>query len=58
MDATGVVGLVRDYRQRAIGTLPELIGVIVAASTITGVFFKLPSVGCCSTRPIGSAPES
>ena len=26
-----------------LGALPELIGVIVAASTITGVFFKLPS---------------
>ena len=26
-----------------LGALPELIGVIVAASTVTGVFFKLPS---------------
>src|SRR6266699_5458848 len=26
-----------------LGALPELIGVIVAASTITGVFFKLPA---------------
>ena len=26
-----------------LGALPETIGVIVAASTITGVFFKLPS---------------
>jgi MFS transporter, DHA1 family, multidrug resistance protein len=26
-----------------LGALPELIGVIVAASTLTGVFFKLPS---------------
>ena len=26
-----------------LGAMPELIGVIVAASTITGVFFKLPS---------------
>ena len=26
-----------------LGALPELIGIIVAASTITGVFFKLPS---------------
>jgi len=26
-----------------LGALPEVIGVIVAASTITGVFFKLPS---------------
>ena len=26
-----------------LGALPEMIGVIVAASTITGVFFKLPS---------------
>src|SRR5947209_18730547 len=26
-----------------LGALPELIGVIVAASTSTGVFFKLPS---------------
>src|SRR6266446_4331064 len=26
-----------------LGALPEFIGVIVAASTITGVFFKLPS---------------
>ena len=26
-----------------LGAIPELIGVIVAASTITGVFFKLPS---------------
>src|SRR5262245_65136920 len=26
-----------------LGALPELIGVIVAASTITGVLFKLPS---------------
>ena len=26
-----------------LGALPELIGVIVAASTITGMFFKLPS---------------
>src|SRR5207237_3032292 len=26
-----------------LGALPELIGVIVAASTITGVFLKLPS---------------
>jgi hypothetical protein len=25
-----------------LGALPEFIGVIVAASTITGVFFKLP----------------
>src|SRR5438309_9383362 len=26
-----------------LGALPELIGIIVAASTITGVFFKLPA---------------
>jgi MFS family permease len=26
-----------------LGALPEMIGIIVAASTITGVFFKLPS---------------
>jgi MFS transporter, DHA1 family, multidrug resistance protein len=26
-----------------LGALPELIGIIVAASTVTGVFFKLPS---------------
>src|SRR6266446_6622970 len=26
-----------------LGAMPELIGVIVAASTVTGVFFKLPS---------------
>ena len=26
-----------------LGALPEFIGVIVAASTVTGVFFKLPS---------------
>ena len=26
-----------------LGAMPEVIGVIVAASTITGVFFKLPS---------------
>ena len=26
-----------------LGALPELIGVIVAASTLTGVLFKLPS---------------
>src|ERR1043166_1578993 len=26
-----------------LGALPELIGVIVAASTVTGVFFKLPA---------------
>jgi len=26
-----------------LGALPEFIGVIVAASTITGVFFKLPA---------------
>src|SRR6266704_1886267 len=26
-----------------LGALPELVGVIVAASTVTGVFFKLPS---------------
>src|SRR5260221_9007515 len=26
-----------------LGAMPELIGVIVAASTITGVFFKLPA---------------
>src|SRR6516225_2205383 len=26
-----------------LGALPELIGVIVAASTIAGIFFKLPS---------------
>jgi DHA1 family multidrug resistance protein-like MFS transporter len=26
-----------------LGATPELIGVIVAASTVTGVFFKLPS---------------
>jgi MFS transporter, DHA1 family, multidrug resistance protein len=26
-----------------LGALPELIGIIVAASTLTGVFFKLPS---------------
>jgi hypothetical protein len=26
-----------------LGTMPELIGVTVAASTITGIFFKLPS---------------
>jgi MFS transporter, DHA1 family, multidrug resistance protein len=26
-----------------LGVMPELIGVIVAASAITGVFFKLPS---------------
>jgi hypothetical protein len=28
-----------------LGALPEFIGVIVAASTVIGVFFKLPS-GC------------
>jgi MFS transporter, DHA1 family, multidrug resistance protein len=27
----------------SLGALPEFIGVIVAASTITGIFFKLPS---------------
>src|SRR4030088_3644320 len=26
-----------------LGAMPELIGIIVAASTITGVFFKLPA---------------
>src|SRR6266704_6630771 len=26
-----------------LGALPEFIGVIVAASTVTGIFFKLPS---------------
>src|SRR5947207_12632999 len=26
-----------------LGALPELIGIIVAASTVTGVFFKLPA---------------
>jgi len=25
-----------------LGAMPEFIGIIVAASTITGVFFKLP----------------
>ena len=34
-----------------LGALPELIGVIVAASTITGVFFKLPSGRSPCARP-------
>jgi MFS family permease len=27
----------------SLGALPEIIGIIVAASTVTGIFFKLPS---------------
>src|SRR3977135_1267499 len=43
-----------------LGAMPELIGVIVAASTITGVFFKLPSgalsdvIGCPRMRVVGA----
>jgi hypothetical protein len=46
-----------------LGAIPELIGVVVAASTMTGVFFKLPSGALSDVRrgggrSVGAGPRS